>query len=61
MKTKIRIWIYLFIVIGFVILNNGCTKENNNPIPSAEFEGGKKFIYDYVPTVVLSGSWQQKW
>jgi hypothetical protein len=27
--------------------------------PQATFEGGSKYVYDYVPVVVLTGSWQE--
>ncbi|MBU0629670.1 MAG: hypothetical protein KKC80_01975, partial [Candidatus Margulisbacteria bacterium] len=27
--------------------------------PRGTFEGGTKYIYDYVPTVVLTGSWRE--
>ncbi len=29
------------------------------PVPVGQFEGAKKYIYDYVPTVVLAGDWQE--
>ena len=49
--------IFLFAVIA--ILLSACKSICSDPSPTNEFEGGRKYIYDYVPTVVLSGNWQQ--
>ncbi len=41
-----------------VILFSGCGSHGNHSAPS-QFEGGKQEYHEYVPTVVLSGSWRQ--
>ncbi|MCX5823673.1 MAG: C45 family autoproteolytic acyltransferase/hydrolase [Deltaproteobacteria bacterium] len=57
MKPGIIKIILLFAII--VLLLSGCESNSNRSARSNEFEGGKKQVYDYVPTVVLSGNWKQ--
>ncbi|TRZ75445.1 MAG: hypothetical protein D4R97_02435 [Bacteroidetes bacterium] len=55
MKTN-----FIFTVFTITaLLLSGCKSGSNDSASSNEFEGGKKYVYDYVPALVLSGSWQQ--
>ncbi len=48
----------ILLLAAMAALLSGCAI-NNGPAAFDEFEGGQKQLYECVPAVVLSGSWQQ--
>jgi hypothetical protein len=53
MKNIIKNNIALLLLL---LVSTACADSNSSS--SNKYEGGTKYVYDYVPTVVLEGSWQ---
>jgi|GEM_PF-906348 len=56
MKTKIILTLLVVGLILFSVWGINCAIRCS---PCLKFEGGIKYVYDYVPTVVLKGSWKE--
>ena len=48
----------IILLVVSLVLGAGCARNDAAISPVLQFEGGAKYICDYVPVVVLKGNWQ---